>query len=91
MTPNAPTLWEISTWGTPEEQDVRQSIRDAIFDKIAPKGSWKMPIDAWIDPVDFYDCNKACGWFTGGTLTVVATFGVMLNVQSGGYYVNIGA
>lgn len=84
-------LWKLNYETTHAEQDSRQALRDAIFNKICPKGNWKMPIDAWIAPEDFNECNLACQWFTGGYLSVVSTFGSMIQVRSGGYYANIGS
>jgi hypothetical protein len=74
-----------------ENYEAEQAQRLAWFDKIKPAGNWKNPIKKWIEEVDFDQCNQACIWFTGGSLTIAAKRGTRVLVESGGYYVNIGS
>lgn len=74
------------------ERDAQQAERTAIFDRIKPAGNWKEAISARIDPAEFDDCDQACIWFTGSTLTREAmTADGKLWVTAPGYYATIGA
>jgi hypothetical protein len=87
-----------SIWNIPSPDAnyaANQAARVAVFNKIAPKDNWKLPIQCWIDEVDFADCNEAAIYFTGSPLTVTAKTGPLsatrLHVEAPGYYSTIGA
>jgi hypothetical protein len=85
----ASSLWTLAASSNFEAE---QAERVAIFNKIAPVGNWKAPIDAVIQEADFADCNAAAVHFTGGALTISKRLvNGWLRVTSGGYYANIGA
>lgn len=87
-----------SIWNTPSPDanyDANQAARVAVFNKIAPKDNWKLPINAWIDESDFDECNEAAIFFTGSSLKITARTGPLsatrLHVETPGYYATIGA
>lgn len=80
--------WTFVTSITP---DADQAARKAVFDKIAPAGNWKLPIDTWIDSADLDECNQAAIWFVGSALTVVQIDSGRVRVTAPGYYATIGA
>jgi hypothetical protein len=83
-------LWAVKT-ETPEQYDVNQAARVAVFDKIKPQGRWKNPIDAWISAEDLDECSEAAVWFTGSDLEVVERKDGKVRVVAPGYYATIGA
>lgn len=82
--------WSITTAGNFEAE---QAERVAAFNKIAPAGNWKAPIDAIIDEADLADCEQAAIWFTGGPIEVVWRLGMpgRVRVIGLGYYHHTGA
>lgn len=58
------------------------------FDRIETKGNWKLPISAWIDPIDKEITQAAICFYTGDkdpSFTMDAHSGG-LKVESVGYY-----
>lgn len=82
--------WSNTTAG---DFDAEQAERTAVFNKIAPAGNWKMPIDAVIDEADLAECEQAAIWFTGGPIEVVWRHSMpgRVRVFGLGYYHHIGA
>lgn len=61
------------------------------FDKVAPKGNWKLPIRAEV-PVARIDVTlDAIEWFCGGRAQVAAASDRSAIVIHPGYYVAVGA
>jgi hypothetical protein len=80
-------------WTFEASTDADQELRVAIFNRIANRENWKMPIAAWIDRADFTDCYEAAVWFTGGGIQIAqhAENTDRVLVVGNGYYANIGA
>lgn len=91
----ASSLWTVAASSNFEAE---QAERVAIFNKIAPVGNWKAPIDAIIDFADLPECKAAAEFFTGGpiwikerVLDVEGTGVLRVRVIGEGYYHHIGA
>jgi hypothetical protein len=78
-------------WSFDASSDAAQAARVEIFNRIANRENWKMPIAAWIDAADFAECSEAAVWFTGASLKIEARQGERILVTAPGYYATIGA
>ena len=77
---------------TPDPQyDKHQAERLEWFNKIAPLGNWKNPIECWIAKEQFEDCNQAAIYFAGCSLAIKRKQGPSILVKAPGYYISVGS
>lgn len=91
---NLSNLWALSLSGqySPEDVEARQAARVALFNRVAPKPNWKMPIeDQWVPAADYAELDNAVIHFTGAGLEIIKASGDQVLVRSPGYYATIGS
>lgn len=79
------------------EPSAEQKKNQPLFNLVANRENWKMPIDAVIDPMALYalkatksDLGRAITFYTGSVATI-ERLGKKLHVTAAGYYAAIGA
>ena len=72
--------------------DEVQPLRVRVFEKIAPEGNWKLPINAVISEDEVDECNEAAVWFAGCGITIAERLADgKVRVTGPGYYHAVGA
>jgi hypothetical protein len=81
-------------WNAPAPDanyDRHQAERTAVFNTVANRDNWKLPIAAWIEADQFNACRQAVMFFTGSELKITKTRGGQVFVEAAGYYQAVGA
>ena len=73
------------------DYEINQAKRTEIFNQVANKASWKLPVAAWIEADQFNACRQAVIFFTGSELKITKTRGGQVFVEAVGYYQAVGA
>jgi hypothetical protein len=80
---------------TDYEPSAEQKKNQPLFNLVANRENWKMPIDALVDPaalkgISWNDLGKAVTFYTGSVATITWKQG-QVHVTAAGYYAAIGA
>jgi len=73
------------------DYEINQAKRTEIFNQVANKANWKLPVAAWIEADQFNACRQAVIFFTGSELKITKTRGGQVFVEAAGYYQAVGA
>jgi hypothetical protein len=73
------------------DYEINQAKRTEIFNQVANKANWKLPVAAWIEADQFNACRQAVIFFTGSELKITKTRGGQVFVEAVGYYQAVGA